>query len=134
MTTADASLPLQKAVLTALKSANIAGQRIYDAVPSSPVFPYVSFGPVDVLTEEADEYEGSDATLQIDAWSRATGSVEVKQLGRAIRGALHGASLPLDENQRLVALTVSSVRYMNDPDGLTSHAIVSVRARTEPSA
>ncbi len=134
MTIADASLPFQKAILSALKTANIAGQRIYDAVPTSPTFPYVSFGPFDVLTEEADEYEGSDSTLQIDGWSRATGSVEAKQLGRAIRAALHGATLPLDENQRLVALTVPSVRYTNDPDGLTSHVIVTVRARTEPSA
>ena len=131
--TADASLPLHKAILTALKAVPVASGRVYDGVPVSPAFPYVSLGPFDALTEEADEYEGSDTTIQIDAWSRTPGSVEIKQIGRQIRETLHEAALSLDENQRLVAMTVDQVRYTRDPDGLTHHAIVTVRARTEPT-
>lgn len=138
MTTADASLPLQKAIVAALKGAGavsaIVAARVYDTPPTVPTKPYLSMGPFDVLTDEADEYEGSETTLQVDAWSGGPGSVEVKQLGRAIRATLHQAVLTLDENQRLVALTVEQIRYLREPDGLTQHAAVTVRALTEPSA
>jgi hypothetical protein len=130
--TADASLPLQKAIVTALKGASIAGGRVYDRVPDTPTFPYVSFGPFTALTEIADEYEGSETTIQLDVWSRANNSVEVKQVGRAVREALHEAELTLEEDQRLVELIVQDVRYTADPDGLTQHGIITLRALTEP--
>lgn len=139
MSAADASLPLQKAILAALKADptvnGLVGGRIYDNVPATATMPYISFGPFDVLTEEADEYEGSDTSLQIDAWSgggATVGSVQVKQIGRAIRDVLHEANLTLDEDQRLVALTVDVIRYLRELDGITQHAAVTVRARTEP--
>lgn len=138
MTVADASLSLQKAIVAALKGASgviaIVGQRVYDGVPPKPTKPYVSLGPFDVLTEVADGYEGSETTIQVDGWSGEPGSVEIKQIGRAIRAALHEATLSLDDNQRLVALTVDQIRYLRDPDGITQHAVVTVRALTEPSA
>ena len=97
-----------------------------------------SLGPFDVTPEVADEYEGGDITFQIDGWSRGSGalvaSIEIMQIGRLIHGALHEQTLTLDEDQRMVALTVEQVRYSRDPDGITEHAIVTVRARTEPTA
>lgn len=134
MTVADASLPLQKAIVAALKTAGIASARVYDVPPATPTKPYVSMGPVDVLTEEADEYEGSDTSIQIDAWSAGPGSVEIKQVGRAIRAALHEQELSLEENQRTVSLTIDQVRYLREPDGITWHAAITARARTEPTA
>jgi hypothetical protein len=134
MTTADASLPLTKAINDALKAAGVAGGRVYDGAPASPQKPYTTIGPMDVLTEAADEYEGSDTTLQVDAWSAGPGSVEIKQIGRLIRATLHEATLTLEEHQRLVSLTVDQIRYLREPDGITQHAAISVRARTEPTA
>lgn len=134
MTTADASLPLQKAIVAALKGAGLASGRVYDVPPPTPQKPYLSMGPFDVLTEEADEYEGSETTLQVDAWSAGPLSAEVKQLGRLIRATLHKATLTLEESHRLVDLTVEQIRYLREPDGVTQHAAVTVRALTEPSA
>lgn len=139
MTVADASDPLQKAIRAALVAAPglapLVGTRIYDAVPAGGATkPYLSFGPFDVITEEADEYEGSDTTIQIDAWADGPDSVGVKRVGREVRAALHGASLALDQNQRLVALTVEQIRYLRDPDGITAHGVITIRARTEPTA
>lgn len=138
MTTADASLPLQKAVVAALKNAvavsALVATRIYDTPPPTPAKPYVSMGPFDIITELADEYEGSETSIQVDAWSAGPSTVEIKQIGRAIRATLHNATLTLDENQRLVSLTVEQIRYLREPDGLTQHAAVTVRALTEPSA
>jgi len=139
MTFVDASLPLQKAILAALKAdatlQALVGGKIYDTVPPSAEMPYVSFGTFDVQTEDADEYEGSDSFIQIDAWSggeSVVGSVEAKKIGRAIRGALHHANLSLDEDQRLVDLTVDAVRYLRELDGITQHVAITLRARTEP--
>lgn len=138
MSDGDATLPLQKAIVAALKGssavAGIIGAKVYDNVPKSPEKPYISIGPIDVGTDVADEYEGSDTAFQIDGWSAGPKSVEVKQLGRAIRTALHEQALTLDEDQRLVSLTVDQVRYLPEPDGISQHVAVSVRALTEPSA
>jgi len=137
MTFADASLPLQKAIVAALKAdpavAAIVAARVYDVPPAAPVKPYISLGPFDVLTEVASNYEGSDTSIQIDGWSAGQGSVEVKQLARAIREALHEKEFTLDEDQRLVALTIDQTRYLRELDGITQHAAVTARARTEPA-
>ena len=53
----DASLVLQGAVVTLLKStaavAAIVGARVYDSVPESPTFPYITVGDDQVLPELA---------------------------------------------------------------------------------
>ncbi len=138
MSDGDATLPLQKAIVAALRGdmpvAALVGTKVYDNVPTAPVKPYISIGPIDVLTEVADEYEGSETTIQIDGWSAGPKSVEVKQLGRAIRTALHEQNLELAEDQRLVSLIVEQIRYLPEPDGISQHVAVSVRALTEPSA
>lgn len=137
MTVADASLSLQKAIVAYLKAdpvvVSLVGDRIYDAVPAGAAKPYISMGPFDVLTVSAEDYEGSEVTIQVDGWSEGPASVTIKRLGRAIRSALHEAQLVLDEDQRLAFIVVDIIRYMREPDGVTHHAAVTVRARTEPS-
>lgn len=137
MSDADASLPLQKAIkakLTATAAVTTVAIGGVNNTPSPTTpKPYVSFGPFDVLTEDAQEYEGSDTTLQIDGWANGPEDATIKRLGRAIRTALHKAALTLDEDQRLVSLDVETLRYLREPDGITQHVAVSVRARTEPT-
>lgn len=134
----DATLPLRKAIIAALKAdagvTALVGTRIYDVAPTGPVKPYITFGPVDVVTEVASEYEGSETSLQLDAWSAGPSSEESNRIGRAVRGALHEKELILSDNQRLVSLTVESVRYLRDNDGIAQHAVVTMQALTEPSA
>lgn len=137
----DASLPLQKAIVAALKAdaavkalVGAVTPRVFDEPNVGAEKPYISFGFSDVLTEMADEYEGSDASIQVDGWTAPPGKEAIKRLGRAIRSTLHDKALALDENQRLVSLTVEQIRYLVEPDSLTQHVAVTVRARTEPSA
>ena len=137
MSFGDASLPLQKAIVDALKAdaavAALVGARVYDVPPPAPEKPYISLGPFDALTEVAAEYEGSETTMQIDGWAAGQGSVEIKQLGRAIRAALHEKDFALEDNQRLVALVIDQLRYLREPDGITQHVAATARARTEPA-
>lgn len=134
------TLALKKAIIAKLRTGSaIASGRNYDRAPANPTFPYTTLGPFDELTEEADEYDGKDISFQVDIWTRqrdgatVAASVEVMQIGEAVRSALHEEELTLD-GARLVALTIDRVSYQQDPDGLTEHGIVTGRARTEPTA
>jgi hypothetical protein len=134
----DSTLAVQKAVIDLLRadaavSAIVAG-RVYDAVPASAAKPYLSFGPVQVLPDIADEYEGSEVTFQIDGWSNGPKSVEVKQIGSAVRKALSGAEMALEGTEHLVNIEPIQTNYLPEPDGITQHAALTFRARTEPTA
>lgn len=128
------TLELQGAIVARLKadaavSALIAG-RVYDAVPSNPTFPYVSFGPSDELSDDADCITGFDIAMQIDCWSRAVGFPEARRISDAVRAALVATDLPITANA-LVYFTHRQTRLFRDPDGLTSHAAISFEAFAE---
>ncbi|MER2536029.1 MAG: DUF3168 domain-containing protein [Rhizobiaceae bacterium] len=136
----DASYELQIAIVGALKSDSVVralvGGRIYDDVPrdaSGKVtahFPYISFGPEQTLPDGYDCQDGSEITIQIDAWSRAVGFPEVKKIAAAVRKVLHDADLPINENA-LVSMEFENRRVLRDPDGKTSHAVIIFRAVVE---
>jgi len=129
------SLELQKALVARLRGdtgvAALVGTRIYDQPPPEPVYPYISLGPDQILPSRADCYDGKEVTLQVDAWSRGVGFPEVKRIAEAICVALDDASLTL-VGHRLVDIYEEDVRTMRDPDGATSHAVLTFRALTEP--
>jgi hypothetical protein len=136
MSLADPSLEIQKAIVAALKAdvgvnAIIAG-RIYDAVPMNAVKPYVSFGPFDVLPDVGDCIDGGSVFVTLDGWAAGPDTVAVKRLGVAVAAALDEAPLSLDAPQRLVEMTIERTQYLRDPDGITAHAVITVRANCEP--
>lgn len=125
----DPSLPLQKAIIDALKAnsgvTSIVGQRIYDDVPKSsdPAQPYITLGPTQVLPDKADCIDGTEVSQQIDAWSRAIGKPEVKRIGAAILAALDD-NPPTVEGFTCVICEIESISYLDDPDGETKHAVL----------
>ena len=123
-------LELQGAIVVLLKAAGIAGSRIYDRVPEAPTFPYVSFGPADELSDDADCITGFEVTMQLDCWSRAVGFREVQQLADAVRATLHGYDFSLTNNAA-VLFEHRVTRIFRDPDGLTSHAALTFTAFVE---
>lgn len=58
--------------------------------------------------------------------------VEVKKIAGQVRGILHDAELPLD-NHELQLMEAASTSYLRDPDNLTKHAAMTVRALTQPA-
>lgn len=131
---ADPDLELQGEIVKKLKAdpavTALVGARIYDAVPSNAAFPYVSYGPSDLVTDDAECIKAFSGFHQLDAWSRGTGYPEVKKIAEAVRRALHDASLALPSNA-LVFLEHRSTRYVRDPDGLTSHAVIQLETVIE---
>jgi hypothetical protein len=144
---ADSSLQLQKAInqhlrttpaVALLVSTYKGGPAIFDAAPADAALPYISTGASDMLPEVGDCIEGVTVTMQLDAWASnnipgIAATVRSRQLGTAIAAALDGALLTLDAPQRLVDISVERTTYLRDPDGLTAHAAITVRAATEPT-
>lgn len=109
---------------------------IYDNVPDNPwgtKQQYVSFGPSDVVEDDADCIIGGDHSFQVDCWSRRVGKVHCRRLVDAVKKALHEIEAELADNA-LVEMRVTFRRVFDDPDGLTKHGVVTVRALIEEVA
>jgi hypothetical protein len=131
----SASNELQTLLFERLRSAPevqaIIGDRVYDNPIGKDTFPYISFGPSDVVEDDADCITGRVETIQIDCWSRSKGGFkEVKALADSVKKALHHYSGTLTVNA-LVEMTVESIRYFRDPDGITSHGVITLQAIIE---
>lgn len=131
---ADVDLELQGAIINRLKAdpavtALVAG-RVYDSVPQGAPFPYITYGPSDVLQDDADCIVAFDIDVQIDVWSRAVGFPEAKKIAGAVRAALHQVDLVLPTNA-LVFLEHRQTSMRRDPDGLTSHGLISLNSVIE---
>lgn len=134
----DPSLALQGAFVDAIKSlATEAGDRVFDRVPRdttgkvTATFPYVSLGDGDVSYNGADCYDGSDVSMTVHVWSREPGFPQCKRIASAIRAGLNNAELAL-VGHTLELLELDRANYLRDPDGLTSHAVMTFRALTQP--
>lgn len=133
---ANPELELQGAIVARLKAdpavVALVNGRIYDQVPASAVFPYISIGPCDAVSDDADCIAGLLVALQLDCWSRGVGYPEEKKIVDAVRTALHDkeALMPLATNA-MSYFQHRSTRNTRDPDGLTSHGILSFEAAVE---
>jgi hypothetical protein len=134
------SLELQGAIVSRLKSVtavtSIVEQRIYDYVPRAQdggimaEFPFVAIASSDEVTEEADCIDGSIISIDLDCWSRDVGFPEVRRIAAAVRSALHNHDFNLAANA-VVYFQHRQTRTLRDPDGLTSHAILTFEAFAE---
>jgi hypothetical protein len=131
---ASPSLELQGAIVARLKaSADLAaliGMRIYDDVPKEKIFPYATVGEGDETSDDVDCIDGFEISLDIDIWSRDVGFPEAKRISDEIRKALKSPDLSLQINA-LVYFRHRQTRFLRDPDGLTSHAVMTFEAFAE---
>lgn len=112
--------------------------RLRDQIPGVPVvdkptqktpLPYIVLGPSYWVSADAECIEAREVTLQIDAYDEATNKGRLEDLTDDIATALRGWA---DE----VALTmhpleIEAVRVTDDPDGVSVHGMVTVRAMVE---
>ena len=130
---------LQSAVITRLRAdvvvTGFVAQRVYDLAPMRPdgtvtaAVPYISMGPSDELSDDADCIDGFEITFQIDIYSVERGYHEVRKIADAVRRALK-LDLVLSANA-LVLLDHRITRYMREPDNITSHAAMTFTAIVE---
>ncbi len=108
---------------------------VYDRVPGEPARwgkknAYISFGPADVVEDDTECIIGGSHAVQLDCWSRKVGDVHCKQIVDTVKAALHEIDAELDD-YGLVQMRVTMRRVFRDPDGLTSHGVVTVEADIE---
>ncbi len=129
------SLELQGAIVARLKGfaglSAIVGSRIYDRVPVSFTFPYVTLGQDEENSDDAECITGFEVFIPINVWSQAVGMPEVKRAADQIRRALHDYDLPLTDNA-LVSLRHRQTAFRVD-DGLATNARVEFIALVEQS-
>lgn len=110
----------------------LAESRVYDRVPESRTFPYVSFGSSDIVDDSAECIEAETHTIQLDVWSRAVGKEECKNLVDGIKKALQRDE-PVIADNAIVEMEVRFSQVVPDPDGLTTHGIIQVEIKVEVS-
>ena len=95
---------------------------VYDHVPQSSTFPYVTIGE-DVLTGwSGDDFVGAEGSVTVHTWSRHRGRVETKQIQGHLFDALSRFELPI-AGVTLVTLEFAGARSQVDTDGRTRHGI-----------
>jgi len=132
----SASWALQQAVFAALSVneavRDVAGERVYDAVPRGSAFPYIVVGDASETSAATATEQASEHAIEIRIWSRGGGMREIKLAACAVRDALDGAGLALT-GHTLVDLRFVSADFARQTDGETYRAVVRFRAFTEPS-
>jgi hypothetical protein len=127
----DPSLELQAAVVTALKGnagvIAVVGTRVYDNVPPTATFPYISLGDSQVLPDKADCIDGTEIFFNLDGWSRDLRFPECKSISKAVVAALDDQALTVT-GYTAVVFELDSINYLRDPDGITRHVALSFRA------
>lgn len=125
---------LQRAMYAALIAAPdmvaLVGGRVFDRVPADAGFPRITFGEMQTIDDDGDCVPACEVIATLDVWSRAVGSLEAKDLCWAVRRALDDAPLDLGDHA-LVSLDCDGSRIFTDPDGLTTHGVVTFRALIE---
>jgi hypothetical protein len=132
-----ASQALRAAVHDALNSdasltSLLGGPKVYDQVPQSAAFPYVTLGETRVADFSTGTEPGEEHQLMLHAWSRQGGHKEAHLIAGALLQALDDAPLPLADH-RLVNFRFAVADVRREADGRTYHALVRFRAVTEPA-
>lgn len=69
--------------------------------------------------------------MDLHLWKKELSTQGVKALAGAIRSTINGGRLKLDPGFHCVDCRVSSMRFLRDPDGETSHGVVTVEAKVQ---
>lgn len=126
----DPSLALQGAIIARLR-AQVVGLsgRAYDRAPQTVAFPHVEFGETQTLDDGADCVDGTEIYITLHLWSRAVGAVEARMLSAAIRTAVRDWRPDLSAaGYRCIDFQHRETRVLADPDDVTTHAVVTLRA------
>ena len=100
--------------------------RLYDVVPPSSAYPYVTLG--DALVRELDTKDGTGFVQELvfEAWSRYRGRKELKNIMQAIYDSLHRASLTVSGCTFVDCRFLAAATRLDD-DGLTLHGTLRFR-------
>ncbi len=129
----EPSLDLQKAIRARL----VASSAVTAIIPASAIVDRNATPALDNSIVIGEGYSNPDdglararhhAFADLHIWRKEPGLVGAKQVIGAIRDALNDGPLALD-NFHVADLRIASSRFLRDPGGLHSHAVLSLEAR-----
>lgn len=116
---------------------------VWDSIPPKPFDPfagshngYISFGPTNSLNDDADCIISTETFLQIDCWSRQVGQVHCKRITDVVCATLNGRDVEdlSTTVNGFVLMQVDARQVLRDPDGATTHGVISLRCIVEETA
>ena len=102
---------------------------VYDVAKESAVYPYATLGASYWTDESVECIEAREITLQVDLWHSRSNKGVAEDLTDDIAAALKGWA-----DEAVLAMhpiSVSLVRVMDDPDGVSVHGVVQIEAMVE---
>lgn len=115
----DPAIPLQKSVYAALVASGVASGKVFHTVPAQTALPYCVIGD-DIIEAEYDSGKHSRCTVVVDVFAATL--PQAKQLAAIVRTALD-VDLTIEDFNISEAYFVST-RYVKEPNGMTSHAVL----------
>ncbi len=129
---------LQGALYSALSGASgvttaLGGSgHIHDRVPEGAVFPYITIGKEQIVDDSNTcDHDAVEAFPEVHIWSRKAGSVEAKTIAGAVHDALN-KEITITGFRNVVGSFESAI-FLDDPDGLTTHGVVTFRYLIDPA-
>lgn len=102
---------------------------VYDRPTEGAAFPYATLGASYWTDDSTECFEAREITLQIDLWHSQSNKGIAEDLTDDIAAALKGWA-----DEAVLAMhpiSVSLVRVMDDPDGVSVHGVVQIEAMVE---
>lgn len=130
---AEPGLALQAALNGRLRAevASLAS-RVFDAPPQTVAFPWLSLGETQVIDDGAACIEAWELYVTLHVWSRADGQREARRIAGEVADALRDWTPDLAaQGLRCVELQHRETRVLRDPDGVTTHAVITLRAMVD---
>lgn len=121
----DPSLPLQAAIYEALTADVSLMEKItgvFDSVPESTGFPYITIGEGTMSDLGAHTFDGAETNITIHTWARGRGRKQTKEIMADVYRILHDSTLDIS-GHILVLARFDFAETMLDPDGVTYHGV-----------
>jgi len=121
----DAQTDLQTAIYSALTGdvtlmAAITG--VYDFVPQSTSYPYITIGDDDYDWFGTMGVDGGEYNIQIDTWTQIEGRKSCKDIMKLVATVLHNGSLTISNNVH-ISTRLDFQSSTKEADGFTHHGI-----------
>jgi hypothetical protein len=130
----EATLPLQAAVVAALKASAdltaIVGAKIYDRVPPNTLPPYTTITGWQEIEDGTDCLDASEIFFDVQCFSVEVGRPQAARMAAAAKAALHRLT-PATAGWGETEITYRSTSYFTEADGVTTRAVVNFHALTD---
>lgn len=128
----------QSAIVTALNASadikTLIGDppRIYETVPTGAKFPYLALGESQNVPDLADCIDAATVYADLHIWSVDSGFAECQSIAATALAVITAATLTMTQN-RCVDCMSNGIRYLRDPDGITRHAVLTIKGLVDPT-